>query len=151
MPTQLDHRDVVLYVNSEEIVGTLPSSSQDTVLQSLRGSGQYTFPAMSGWAGHGAISPGTHSDSGPYGAQPVYSHGLTEEESKAVQLVWRAIHDSGRTLHIVDVGKETSLRRAIQEHLHHIRRFPVLFRPDGRRLEGIEEFTLPNLEKFLTD
>lgn len=151
MSDQLDHRDVLLYVNSERIVRALPPDTQDAVISSLRGKGQYTFTAIYGWAGHGAISGSTLFDSGRFGGKPIRAHALSEEENAAIQLVLRMIEEKRKTLHIVDVGKESPLRRVIQEHLHHLRRFPVLVRPDGRRLEGIEEFTPENLKKFLSD
>jgi len=150
MSARLDRRDVLLFVDSEKVIRTLPPDAQDPTIRALRENGSYTFWGA-GYAGHGAISGGTLFDAGRFGNKPVKSRELTDAENDAIHLVWRVLHEKGRTLHIVDVGKESALRRVIQEHLHHLRTFPVLVRPDGRRLEGLEEFTLENLEKFLSD
>lgn len=147
----VDQKDVLMFVNSLRIVRTLPLDAQDEAIRSLRDGGHYPFWAGTfGYAGHGG-SGSTVFDSGRFGGKPVIEKELSPEEEEAIRLVLRLVREKGKTLHLVDVGKESALRRAFEEHLHHLRRFPVLVRPDGRRLEGIKEFTPENLEKFLAD
>ena len=142
-----------MFINSLRIVRTLPLDAQDQALGSLRQGGKYSlfWGGTFGYAGHGGASASALWDSGRYGGKPVIEHELTPDEEEAIRLVLRLVQEKGKTLHIVDVGKESSFRRVIEEHLHHLRRFPVLVRPDGRRLEGVEEFTPEKLEKFLAD
>lgn len=149
---RVDRKDVLMFVNSLRIVRTLPPDAQDEALRALRDGGHYPFWAGTfGYAGHGGASGSTLWDSGRYGGKPIVENELTPDEEEAIRLVLRLVQERSKTLHIVDVGKETAFRRFIEEHRHHLRRFPVLVRPDGRRLEGIEEFTSEKLEAFLSD
>ncbi len=147
----LDDRDVLLYVKSEDMIRmVLPPDAGDAAIQSLRANGYYSFPmSVSGFGGHWGT--GSSFDAGNFGNKPVRATELPEEEEDAIGRVWTAIHEKGKRLHIVDVGKESALRRVIDEHLHHLRTFPVLVRPDGRRLEGLENFDEKRLENFLSD
>jgi hypothetical protein len=149
-PISLERRDVLLYVNSERVVRTLPPDARDAAIAGLRDHGEYTFPLLGTWSGHAGASSTTY-DGGRFGNLPVVSLELPEWEQEALQAVWKLVRQQGRRLHVVDVGKESSLRRLITEHLHHLHDFPVLVRPDGRRLEGIKEFTPENLVRFLED
>lgn len=88
---------------------------------------------------------------GYFGNKPIQERGIPEAEQESIQRVISLANDQRRPFHIVDVGKESVLRRVIEEHLHHLHRFPVLVRPDGRRLEGTENFTSENLAEFLSD
>lgn len=151
MPVSVDRRDVLLYLNSYRILRTLPPDAHDAAIRGMQQSGTYKFSPFLSWAGTGPISARPMLDPGRYGNKPVSGTELTADEEAAVQLVWKLVGEKGKSVHIVDVGKESALRRFIQEHLHHLRRFPVLVRPDGRRLEGIEEFTPEKLENFLSD
>lgn len=141
-----------MYVNSLKLVRTLPPDTQDEAIRSLREGGYYSFWAWGfGHAGHGGFSGSTLFDAGRFGNKPIIEEGLSPEDVEAMHLVLRLVQEKGKTLHIVDVGKESAFRRVIGEHLHHLRRFPVLVRPDGRRLEGVEQFTEEKLESFLSD
>jgi hypothetical protein len=149
---RLDRKDVVMFINSLKIVRTLPPDSQDRAIGSLRQGGYYVFWAGTyGYAGHGGATASALWDSGRYGGKPIVEHELTPEEEDAVRLALRLVHEKGKNLHLVDVGKESAFRRLVEEHLHHLRRFPSLIRHDGRRLEGVEEFTPEKLESFLAD
>jgi hypothetical protein len=148
--TLLDHRDVLLYIKSEDIVvRVLPPDAADEAIRSLRANGHYSLPPGQGYSGHWGT--GSFFDAGRFGNKPVRAKELPEGEEDAIRRVWAAVQEKGKRLHIVDVGKESALRRVIGEHLHHLQNFPVLVRLDGRRLEGVENFTEAGLEKFLSD
>jgi len=143
----LDPRDVLLYVKSEDIIRmVLPPDAQDEVLRAYRARG-YCTPPMASLRGL-PIAPGPGA--GYFGNKPVRDKEIPEGEQEAIQRVLSMVHQKGRSLHIVDVGKESALRRVISEHLHHLRIFPLLVRPDGRRLEGTDSFSVENLERFLS-
>jgi len=144
----LSPRDVLLFVKSEDIIRmVLAPDAQDEVLRAYRARG-YCTPPMASLRGL-PISPGPGA--GYFGNKPVRDKEIPEAEQEAIQRALSFVHQKGKSLHIVDVGKESALRRVIAEHLHHLHNFPVLVRPDGRRLEGSESFSNENLEKFLSD
>jgi hypothetical protein len=150
MTSQVDPGDVLLYVKSEDHIRcVLPPDAHDEAIAASRASGYYTF-WPGGWAGH-ATGSSQALYMGSLGNKPVLDKELPEDEVEAIRRVGAAIAAKSKRLHIVDVGTESSLRRYIEEHLHHLKRFPVLVRPDGRRLEGCDEFTDEKLESFLTD
>ena len=151
MSAQVAARDVLLYVDSHSIVRVLPPDAQDECVRGLQAQGFYTFARGPFLTGTGGFSGSTVFDAHRFGSKPVRGTELSPDEQKVVQDVWKQAHAQGRNLHIVDVGKESELHRYIQEHRRHLRRFPVLVRPDGRRLEGVEAFTPENLAHFFTD
>lgn len=142
--------DVLIYIKSEDVVRrVLPSDAHDEAIGALRAGGYYTFfPA--GYGGHAGPSPAAY-DTAHYGHKPIMGKEVPEAEEDAIERAGATVFAHGRRLHVVDVGTESALRRIISEHLHHLKNFPVLCRPDGRRLEGTDEFTQENLEKFLRD
>jgi hypothetical protein len=146
-------RDVLMYVKSETVIRrVLPPNAQDEGIRAFQEYGHLTYYAPIGQTGgHSGFVGSTVFDSGRFGNKPILDKELTEEEADAVQLVWKVAHEKGRTIHIVDVGKESALRRLIEEHRHHLHRFPVLIRPDGRRLEDVHNFSEESLERFLAD
>ena len=147
--SDLDHRDVLMYVKSEDIIRrVLPPDAHDDALRAYHSDAFYSLPPMASLRGlH--IGPGW--EHGYFGNKPVRDKEIPELEADAIERAVRTVHGRGRTLHIVDVGRESGLRRIISEHLHHLDSFPVLVRPDGRRLEGVQSFTEENLERFLSD
>jgi len=144
----LSAQDVLMYVKSEDTIRmVLAPDAQDEALRAYRANG-YCTPAMASLRGL-PLTPGP--DAGYFGNRPVREKEIPEAEEEAIQRASLAVHNRGKTLHIVDVGKESVLRRVIEEHVHHLRDFPVLVRTDGRRLEGIGNFSDENLKKFLSD
>jgi hypothetical protein len=146
----LSPQDVLMYVKSEEIIRrVLPPDAQDEAIRQFRAGGYYSSPLLptSYWT-HGNA---TIFDAGNFGNKPITDKEIPKAESEAIDRACAAIYARGKRLHIVDVGKESALRRVIAEHLHHLHDFPVLVRVDGRRLEGAESFTEENLEKFLSN
>jgi hypothetical protein len=145
---EVGHRDVLMFINSWKIVRTLPPDAQNEAIGALRDHGCFTYlaSAMSGHTG-----AGTAFESGRFGAKPILRAELSDDERATIGLVYRLVHERGMTLHIVDVGRESALRKYITEHLHHLHDFPVLVRPDGRRLEGLDAFTSESLASFLAD
>ncbi|HTZ61244.1 MAG TPA: hypothetical protein VMC82_01165 [Thermoplasmata archaeon] len=149
MSATLHPHDVLLFVKSERTIRLiLPEDAHDHALEGLRQNGVYTFVPGT-YAGHsgGAALWST----GEYAHKPVEGEDLPEDEEEAVRRAGALVMASGRTVHVVDVGKETAFHRVISEHLHHLRKFPVLCRPDGRRLEGVDAFTEDNLRRILAD
>jgi hypothetical protein len=153
MPTKVAHEDVLMFIRSTRVIEYVtPPNARDAAIAGLTESGHYTFtPAAGSYAIHGGIFGGTVFDSGRYGNKPILDKELPQDEIDATRAVFRAAHAKHRTVHVVDVGRESALREYISEHLHHLKSFPVLMRPDGRRLEGCANCTPEKLEKFLAD
>lgn len=150
MAQGIDRRDLILYIRSEDVLRwVLPPDAQQPVIRAVREAGFGTFWAntYSGPAG----ARGTNLSSDYYGNEPVRDKSFPPDEAEAIRRVGQMVLDQGRTIHVVDVGRESPLRRLLAERLHHIQHFPVLYRVDGRRLEGPTEFTPQNLEKFFSD
>jgi hypothetical protein len=150
MSSEVRPADVIMYVNSHQVVGTMPPDARDAVIDGLQQHGYYTFFA-SGVVGHGGAAGSTVYSGGHFENRPIEGSSLSEDDEKAIDLVWKLVRQHEKTVHIVDVGRETGFHRYIEEHRHHLKQFPVLVRPDGRRLEGIGQFTDENLEVFLRD
>jgi len=145
----LDHRDVLMYVKSEDIIRrVLPPDAHDEALRDFHSQAFLAIPPPAALRG-GHIGPGW--EAGHFGNKPVRDKEIPELEADAIHRAVMAVHHRGKTLYIVDVGKESALRRVIAEHLHHLHSFPVLVRPDGRRLEGADSFSDENLQRFLSD
>jgi hypothetical protein len=149
--TDLVHpQDVLLYIKSEDVIRlVLPPDAHDEALGALRTGGYYTFQGAP-YSSQAGVSATTFPAS-QYGNQAITEKTIPESEDDAIRRAGRAVLAHGRRMHVVDVGKESAPRRIISEHLHHLKKFPVLCRPDGRRLEGADEFTDENLEKILRD
>jgi hypothetical protein len=136
--------DLLLYVKSvEHIVKVMGPADRDQVFQILNTTG--FFP------GHASGIPYGRMDAGNFDGKAIKEREMPEDEAEAVHKIWSLALSRGRRLHIVDVAKDSVLRRVIEEHLHHLKDFPVLLRKDGQRLEGISAFTSENLDKFLAD
>lgn len=79
-------RDVVLYVNSETVVRTLPEDARDAAISGLRNHGEYTFTMQPGWSGHAGASE-TSSPTASYAHKPIVSRELSESQQEALNLV----------------------------------------------------------------
>ena len=144
-------RDVLLYIKSEEVIRlVLPSDAHDAALAALRDGGYYTYYGLAAHSASSGLSE-TAFKAGHFENRPVMGQEIPESEDEAIRRAGMAVVAHGRRMHVVDVGKESAPRRIIEEHLHHLKRFPVLCRPDGRRLEGADQFTQENLEQILRD
>jgi len=150
---ELHPSDVLMFVKSKRVVSIVtPPGARSEVMAAMEDHGHYTWgSAYGGYGGHATGGGTAFFDGGHFGNKPVIKEELPEAETEAVRLVYRKVREAGRTLHLVDVGKESAFRRLIEEHLRHLRHFPVLMRPDGRRLEGPEECTETRLDAFLAD
>jgi len=142
-----------MFIKSTRVIEYVtPPGARDEAILGLQQQGQYTFFAgPAAYSIHGGISGSTTFDSGRYGNKPIFDEELPAEEIEATRNVFEAAHAKHRTVHVVDVARESPLREYISEHLHHLKSFPVLMRPDGRRLEGCANCTPEKLEKFLED
>lgn len=153
---KLHPSDVLMFVKStNEIMLITPPDARNEVMAAWEKSGYASFAAGGGGvfvtAGRGGSPGETTYGEGRFGNKPIYHKELPEDQAAAIRLVYRKVHEKGRTLHLVDVGKESAPRRLLAEHLKHLRSFPVLMRPDGRRLEGPAAITEARLDEFLAD
>jgi hypothetical protein len=150
---ELHPSDVLIFVKSSRVVSLVtPPDAQNEVMAALESHGYCTFGVGAGsWGGHATGGGSAFFDGGHFGNKPVFEEELPEDQANAIRLVYRKVQAAGRTLHLVDVGRESAARRLIQEHLKHLQHFPVLIRPDGRRLEGPQSFTEAALDAFLKD
>ncbi len=151
MSATIDHRDLILYIRSVDVVhAALPSGDANSAILAFQGSGYYTCPGghyTSPMGAAGTVTPMMRSAAAPVAQEKE----LPEAEAEALRLAWHTARRTGRTLHIVDIGRETSFHRYLTVHARHLREFPVLCRTDGRRLEGLRDFTEENLSQFLID
>jgi hypothetical protein len=153
MPVSVAHDDVLMFIKSTRVIEYVtPPDARDAAIAGMTQDGHYTFTAAAGsYSIHGGIFGDTVFDSGRYGNKPIFDKELPEDEARATRVVFETAHAKHRTVHVVDIGRESALREYIEEHLHHLKSFPVLMRPDGRRLEGCANCTPEKLEKFLAD
>lgn len=127
-----ESRELVLYVQSKKAVTTFyrtPSSP-------TRG--------ISGSSAEAA--PGSNEEGAPVG-EPVYF--LSDDQSRCVAQVEEMAGRRGYHVRVVDVEKAGRLERLIAEHLRGVQKFPVLIAPSGRRLEGLEQFTIQELAALM--
>ena len=127
-----ESRELVLYVQSKKAVTTfyrMPSSP-------TRG--------ISGSSPEAA--PGSNEEGAPVG-EPVYF--LSDDQSRCVAQVEEMAGRRGYHVRVVDVEKAGRLERLIAEHLRGVQKFPVLIAPSGRRLEGLEQFTIQELAALM--
>ena len=146
----IDRRDVLMYIKSADVIQrVMPQEAHHEVMRAITERGYATLSPTTIYGG--SRLAGYAYDAGNFGGKPVRAKEIPEAEEEAICRAWDAVREKGKTLHVVDVGRESGPRRLIEEHLHHLRDFPVLVRPDGRRLEGSRNFNATNLEKFLSD
>lgn len=153
MPAKVAREDVLMFIKSIRVIDCVtPPDARDAAISGLESKGHYTFfTGIGGYSAHSGFSGSTMFASGHFENKPIFDTALPEDEIAATRAVFQAAHAKGRTVHVIDVGRESAVREFISEHLHHLKSFPVLMRPDGRRLEGCASCTPENLEKFLAD
>lgn len=76
---------------------------------------------------------------------------MPDDELECIRRVRAAADRHNCHVHVVDVGKESIIHEKIDETVHHLKKFPALLRPDGRRLEGTDQFTEEKLDQFLSN
>ncbi len=127
-----ESRDLMLYVQSKKAVTTF-----------------YRTPpsAARGFANPGAEAVrGAPEEGAPVG-EPVYF--LSDDQSRCVAQVEEMAARRGYHVRVVDVEKVGRIERLIAEHLRGVQKFPVLIAPNGRRLEGVEQFTIQELAALM--
>jgi len=102
--------------------------------------GRVTVLPPPGYAG--SLEPGDDPDA------PVEWH-ITPDIAVCVRKVTDLVRKHHQTLRIVDIERPGSYREQVLEFMLGSHSFPILVRPDGRRLEGIEEFKESTIESFL--
>ena len=66
-----------------------------------------------------------------------------------VNLVLESADRQGRTVTVVDVDRPEGRQDLVERWVGPADVMPILVRPDGARLSGIEQFTAPKVRKFL--
>lgn len=74
---------------------------------------------------------------------------IPADQVMCVELVAEAIRASGRTVKLVDVNRPGDDRGLVQQYVSPGDILPILLRPDGARLEGVESFTPSELRRFV--
>jgi hypothetical protein len=153
MPVTVAREDVLMFIKSTRVIELVtPPDARDTTIAALTRNGFLSFAAMpAANVVRGGIAESTAFDSVALANEAALDKELPDDEVEATRAVFQAARAKGRTVHVVDVGRESALREYISEHLHHLKDFPVLMRPDGRRLKGCANCTPEKLEKFLAD
>lgn len=66
---------------------------------------------------------------------------LSDDQARAVALTEEVAQGRGYSVEVKDVARVGRLERIVTEHLRGVSNFPVLVAPDGRRLEGADQFS----------
>ena len=85
-----------------------------------------------------AIDVGRSDDSAEAGEQQYF---LSDDQAHALALAEELAAKRGFLIEVKDVTRAGRLERMVTELLRSVTHFPVLISPDGRRLEGAEQFT----------
>jgi Lrp/AsnC ligand binding domain len=85
-----------------------------------------------------AVDAGRSGDSAEVSEQQFF---LSDDQAHAVALAEEVAAKRGYTIDVKDVTRAGRLERMVTELLRNVSHFPVLISPDGRRLEGAEQFT----------
>jgi hypothetical protein len=109
----------------------------------LIGSGSITVPV---WDDRLMASNPTGGEQAVEGSE---SSVVSNDERMRVMRTWKIADGLGYQLHVVDIGQHSRFHAVIEEHLHALKEFPVLVRPNGDRLEGPASFTEDRLRGFL--
>jgi hypothetical protein len=95
-------------------------------------------------AGAPSGSDGTDADS-----SEALSWHLPAEQIHCVNLVAEIARDLGRSVTLVDVNRPMGAEDLIRRWAAADPVFPLLVRPDGRRLEGLDHFVPRELRRFV--
>lgn len=134
--------DLILFVSGEP--GPAENLSRDVV--SSVGARLVGSVIPSTWFQRGGAAPGSRpSPPPPEGAEEWH---VPREEVSTVNLVVELAHDAGRSVTMVNVNGRVDQQLSqrwvsVQDVL------PVLVRPDGARLVGLEQFGPRSLREFL--
>jgi hypothetical protein len=74
---------------------------------------------------------------------------VPNEDRIRVMTTWKIADGLGDQPPVVDIGQHSRSHAIIEEHLHDLKEFPVLVRPNGDRLEGPAAFSEDGLRAFL--
>ena len=127
-----ESRELVLYVQSKKAVTTFYRAPS---------------PSVRGVPGTGAETPSASAGEGAPTGEPIYF--LSDDQSRCVAQVEEMAMRRGYRVRVVDVEKVGRIERLIAEHLRGVQKFPVLIAPSGRRLEGLEQFTIQELAALM--
>ena len=128
-----ESRELVVYVQSKKAVPTFYRAPAPSAVRAVSGAG-------------GEAPSGSHEESAPTG-EPIYF--LSDDQSRCVAQVEEMAARRGYRIRVVDVEKVGRIERLIAEHLRGVQKFPVLIAPSGRRLEGLDQFTIQELAALM--
>jgi hypothetical protein len=109
----------------------------------LIGSGSITVPV---WDDRLMASNPTGGEQAVEGSE---RNVVPDEDRMRVMTTWKIADGLGYQLHVVDIGQHSRFHAIIEKHLHDLKEFPVLVRPNGDRLEGPAAFSEDGLRAFL--
>ena len=128
-----ESRELLLYVQSKKAVTTFYRAPPAPSLRGVTTPGTEVAPAS--------------AEEGSQLGEPVYF--LSDDQSRCVAQVEEMAARRGYHVRVVDVEKVGRLERLIAEHLRGVQKFPVLIAPSGRRIEGVEQFTIQELAALM--
>lgn len=137
--------DLILFVAGEP----------DSGVGDLRASSSGLLSRWSGMLlpGGGRLGPGGGPSPAPEaGESPVsepHPWHLPPQQTLCVNLVLEVAHELEREVTVVDVDQPEGRQDLVKRWVGPADVVPVLVRPDGARLSGLEKFTVPKLRKFI--
>ncbi len=108
-----------------------------------------TGSAIIGWlkrAGAGESQSSEVTGAGLPQEQPWH---LPMQQIQCVNLVFDIARDLGRTMALIDVNRPTGYEDFVRRWVGADPVLPVLVRPDGSRLQGLEEFIPGKVRRFI--
>ena len=141
MAERANRPELTMFVKSHKVIDQTfrPIAGAEPLI----GSGSITVPA---WDDRLMASIPT---GGEQAVEESESTVVPNEERMRVMRTWKIADGLGYQLHVVDIGQHSRFHAIIEEHLHDLKEFPVLVRPNGDRLEGPASFTEDKLTAFL--
>jgi glutaredoxin len=133
---------VRLYVKSEKTVTGTEETEREVFMRQL-----YTHPDRV--KVEGSVPGGTFRVRlFETEAEPRYEFVLSEDQQAIVEMVERIASKHGLEVEVVDVAKESVLRREIQKEFEKVRTFPTLTVSSGEKIEG--KITEKEVESILS-
>ena len=144
--TALRASPLVLFVAGEPDTGPDPLRDVDTSVWS-RFAGVFVGGAV---VGHFTGASGGKGAPRPLAEGQVHWH-LSREQNQCVELVLQVAQREGRTVQLVDVNLAGDDQSLVDRWVGPDDLLPILVRPDGDRLTGLEEFVPGRVRRFIRE